>query len=286
MNTTVRQTLTAVVPILSFVFAVGCQDQQPGDGLMATHPSPVSLTSANRNLDGTDGPQGKVHAALKLAQQSDRYLYVFLTKSKDQSTARMREVFQEYLEGVKHHADGVEVSVTATSEKGFIDLYGLNRAPMPLVLAFAPNGAVTGGFPTDFTADDLASGMVGPVTADCIKSLQDGQLVVLCIQNDNTTDNVAARTGAEEFANDPKYRATTRVVVLDPANEAESSFLAELDISPATSTAVTVLLAPPGSPIAKFAGATSKAALVKAVSKASSSCCPGGSCGPNGCPPQ
>ncbi len=286
MRTTTILTLTAIGAVLSFVFAVGCQDQRTDDGLMAAHPSPVSFAPANRKLHGPVGKKGKVHAALELAQQSDRYLYVFLSKSEDQPTASIREVFREYVEGNKDRVDAVEVSVTAASEKSFIDQYGLSRAPMPLVLAFAPNGTVTGGFPTNFTADDLASGMVGPITADCMKFLQDGQLVLLCVQNDKTTNNEAARAGAEDFASDSKYRNTAQLVVLDPANEAESSFLTELDISPATSTAVTVLLAPPGSMIAKFEGATSKAAFLEAFSKASSSCCPGGSCGPGGCQPQ
>jgi hypothetical protein len=234
----------------------------------------------------TVGEKGKVDVALELAQRSDRYLYVFLSKSEDQPTASMRKVFRKYVEGIKDRADAVEISVTAASERSFIDQYGLSRAPMPLALAFAPNGVATGGFHTNFTADDLAGGMVSPIAAECMKSLQDGQLVLLCVQNDKTTNNDAARAGADAFASDPNYRGAARLLDLDPANPAESSFLKDLEVSPETSTAVTVLLAPPGSPIAKFEGATTKAAFVEAVSKASSSCCPGGSCGPGGCQPR
>jgi len=52
-----------------------------------------------------------------------------------------------------------------------------------------------------------------------------------------------------------------------------------------TKTAVTVFLAPPGSPIAMYEGATSKSELLETLQKAGS-CGPGGVCGPGGCGPQ
>ena len=75
--------------------------------------------------------------------------------------------------------------------------------------------------------------------------------------------------------------------MLDPTDSAEASFLADLKIDPKTEEAMTVFMAPPGSAIAKFKGATNKARLVAALQKASSGCgCAGGSCGPGGCGPK
>ena len=54
-------------------------------------------------------------------------------------------------------------------------------------------------------------------------------------------------------------------------------------IDPQTEEAVTVFLVPPGSAVAEYKGATDKAELVSTLQKASSGCCPGGSCGPGGC---
>jgi Tol biopolymer transport system component len=39
-------------------------------------------------------------------------------------------------------ADSVEVNVADPTEKEIVDRYSLTRSPMPLVLAFAPNGAM------------------------------------------------------------------------------------------------------------------------------------------------
>ena len=70
-----------------------------------------------------------------------------------------------------------------------------------------------------------------------------------------------------------------------PSDEAEESFLNDLQVDLNTTTAVTVFLAPPGSPIAKYDGATSKDEFLAALQKAGS-CGPDGVCGPGGCGPQ
>jgi hypothetical protein len=157
---------------------------------------------------------------------------------------------------------------------------------MPLVLAIAPNGAITGGFPTQFSEQNLLSAFATPATQQCIKLLQDGKLVFLCVQNDETGMNEEAMQGVKGFATDDRFRAATEIVSLDPSDEAEKPFLKDLQVDPATKTAVTIFLAPPGSPIAVYEGATSKDELVAALQKAGSGCCPGGSCGPGGCAPK
>ena len=62
---------------------------------------------------------------------------------------------------------------------------------MPLVLAVAPNGAVTGGFPTTFEKQQLVDAIATPSTQKCLKALQDGKLVFLCVQNGETKSNDA-----------------------------------------------------------------------------------------------
>ena len=73
--------------------------------------------------------------------------------------------------------------------------------------------------------------------------------------------------------------------MLDPADSAEQRFLKDLQVSTDAEEAVTVFLVPPGMPVAKYEGATTKEQLIDSLSKASSSCGPGG-CGPGGCGPR
>ena len=118
-----------------------------------------------------------------------------------------------------------------------------------------------------------------------MKQLQDSKLVFVCVQNDKTKSNDAAMQGVRDFKADARFASATEIVMLDPADSAEASFLADLKIDPKTEEAMTVFLAPPGSAIAEYKGATDKAELAATLQKASSGCCAGGSCGPGGCPP-
>jgi hypothetical protein len=92
--------------------------------------------------------------------------------------------------------------------------------------------------------------------------------------------------GVRDFKADARFASATEIVMLDPTDSAEASFLADMKVDPKTEEAMTVFLAPPGSAIAEYKGATDKTELVAAIQKASSGGCAGGSCGPDGCPPQ
>jgi hypothetical protein len=141
---------------------------------------------------------------------------------------------------------------------------------MPLTLVVAPAGAITGGFVGEVTAAQLSGAFVGPGTATCLKALQDNKLVLLCVQNASTKSNDAALKGAREFKADARYEKVTEIVSMDPSDAAESKLLGQLQISPKTSQAVTAFLAPPGSVVAKYTGATDKNTLVAALTAATS----------------
>jgi len=224
--------------------------------------------------------------AIEKARQNKKYLFAFFWKEKDEQMAAMKSVFERAMAEVADRADSVVVNVTEPAERRIVDKFQLDRAPMPLVLALAPNGAITGGFPNKFEEKDLLDAFATPCCERCMKALQDKKLVFVCVQNEATKSNAAAMQGVRDFRADPQYREVTEIVTLDPADKAEASFLADLKISSKTADAVTALLAPPGAVIAEFKGQTTKKDLVAALQKASSGCCPGGACGPNGSPPK
>jgi hypothetical protein len=223
--------------------------------------------------------------ALSQAAADNKYLFAFFWKSDNDQTAAMKKVFEDATVKVADRAMAVTVRVSDSAERGIVKKYDLERAPMPLVLAIAPNGAITGGFPTKFEEAELLGAFASPGTEKCMKALQDGKLVFLCVQNDATQSNQEALQGVQEFKLDERYASATEVVVLDPRDTAEASFLGDLKIDPQTTTAVTAFLAPPGSVIAEYQGATTKDELMKALQQANTGCGPGG-CGPGGCAPK
>lgn len=225
-------------------------------------------------------------AAMERAAEEDRYLFVFFYKAEDEQTRSMRAVFDGVAQKVADRADAVLVDVTDPSEKAIVGKFNLSRAPMPLVLAIAPTGAVTGGFPGAFDEAKLLSAFVSPGSAKCIAALQAGKLVFLCLQNESTAMNGEAMKGVDDFKKDEKYAKATEVIVLDPGDPGEADFLKKLKVVPQGDSAVTVFMAPPGAVLAQYKGATEKDGLVKTLDDAmsKSGCGPGSA--PGCCPPK
>ncbi|MEN6493971.1 MAG: hypothetical protein ABFD16_06745 [Thermoguttaceae bacterium] len=243
----------------------------------------TATTSASRQT--AQGTEAGI-AAMDKAAEAKRYLFAFFWKEEDEQTAAMKKVFEAAMAQVSDRADAIAVQITDPAEEGIVDKFQLDRAPMPLVLALAPNGAITGGFPKKFEVQNLLDAFATPCMEQCMKALQENKLVLVCVQNETTESNDAAMQGVRDFQADSRYSEVTEVVLLNPADDKEASFLGDLKINPKTTEAITAFMAPPGMVIAEFTGETKKEDLVTTLEKASSGCCPGGQCGPGGCAPK
>ncbi|MFZ1935566.1 MAG: hypothetical protein WCB27_10085 [Thermoguttaceae bacterium] len=234
---------------------------------------------ADSPAKGSEATAGRAATALKKAAKHDKYLFVFFFQDgEDMQTRTMYGVFQKALEKMKDRADGLGVNVMDPAEKPIVEQFRARGAPMPMVLAIAPTGAATKAFTKQFDAAQLQEAFVSPCTAKCMRAIQDRQSILLCVQNDKTKENKEALDGAKEFQNDPKYNKGIVIIILNPADKAEQRFLKDLEVDPRTPTAVTLLVTPPGAPVAHFTGAVTKEAIETAVTAAQSSCGPGCSC--------
>ena len=219
-------------------------------------------------------------AAMEKAAKSNKYLFALFRKEDNDQTTAMRQVLDEVMKKVTDRADAVQVDVSAASEKDIVDHFEVAYAPMPLLLAIAPNGAVTGRFPGRVEARRLLDAFASPGTAKCLKAFQDRKLVFLCVQNDQTESAKEAMQGVHAFKHDERFAKDTQIIVVDPSDKAESQLLSDLEIDPKSNEAVTVLFAPPGRFVGRFHGATNLDDLVSTLGAAMSGC---GSCGPGGC---
>jgi len=231
---------------------------------------------------GTSRGMAAVHGAAR----NGKYLFIFFWKANEQHSRTMFGVFRSAMEKWVRSTDSIGVQIEDPREKPIVDKFGVRRAPMPLVLAVAPNGAITKAFPVKFDESQLRQGFVSPCTAKCLKALQDRKLVLLCVQSPKTQFSQVALRVARDFKADARFAKATEIVTLNPDDRLETAFLKDLQVSPRTPTAVTILLAPPGTPIAKFAGPVTKDQIVAKVSSAKSGPCADGKCGPNGCAPK
>lgn len=225
-------------------------------------------------------------AAMEKAAKADKYLFIFFFSGEDANTSAMKGVFETAMAKMTDRADAIAVSVADPAEKPIVDKFSVRGAPMPMVLAIAPTGAPTRAFPKRFQEAQLQEAFVSPGTAKCMKAIMDRHLLLICVQNGKTQFNQEATQGVEAFKADPQYAKVTEVVKLNPADKAEQSFLKALEVDPQTTTAITLLVTPPGAPVAAFQGAVTKEEIAAKLASAQSGCCPGGKCGPGGCGPK
>ena len=225
--------------------------------------------------------------ALRRAAAADKYLFVFFWRERSQQADAMWNVLQPAMSKLADRAESVAINVSDPAEKPMVARFDVDRSPMPLVLALAPNGAITKGLPLKCDERQLFQAFVSPGTAGCLKALQARKLVLLSVQSRSPyIRQVSLQRGVADFAADARFAGATEIVSVDPADPAEASFLQDLQVDPRSGTSVTVLLAPPGSVVGKFEGAVTKEQLVAKLQTAQSDPCAGGKCGPGGCGPK
>ncbi|KLU05592.1 hypothetical protein RISK_002224 [Rhodopirellula islandica] len=225
----------------------------------------------------THSVSGPAGAAMQKASQEGKYLFVYFWKQNDEQTQLMQGVFQQATTKMSDVADAISVQITDPNNAGVVKQFGVSRAPMPLALAIAPNGAVTGGLPVTFQEQQLRDAIVSPATATCLKAMQDRKLVLLCVKRDT---NAVAFQGAHALTQDERFAASTQIVNVDPTDASEQSFLQSLKVDVSAGKGVMVVLTPPGQPVATFAENATKDEIVERLTAASSACCPDGQCAP------
>jgi hypothetical protein len=153
------------------------------------------------------GAANQALAAVARAAQAQRYLFVFFYKSDDESTRAMGDVFNRATRRVFDRADSIAVMTTNPAERGIVAKFGVDRAPMPLVLVLAPNGAITGSFHTTFTEDQLLQAK----HVDTLGEIDFDYVVTLCDHAQETCPFFPAKTRLlhRGFDDPPKLATST-----------------------------------------------------------------------------
>jgi len=232
------------------------------------------MGTSERAAASQDSSEGL--AAVDKAAKAGKYLFVFVYKDGDQQVREMRAAFDKATNRVRNKARTVAVDVADPAEKAFVDQFKLEGAPTPMVLVLAPNGAITAGIRTQLDDKQVADAFASDCAEKCLKVLQGGKFVLLCVQNDASKSGVAAMRAALDIKTDPRYAFVTEVVTVDPREKEELSFLSTLQVDTGTGEAITLILAPPGAILRKFTGPISKDDIAAVFSSINS-----GTCGPS-----
>lgn len=219
-------------------------------------------------------PEGKGAAAIALATKNNKTVFVVFFRDWDAKAQAVAQTVKATVDKHAAQATWTSVAITDPAEKPIVDKFQVSRAPMPLLLVVHPNGAVTGAYQKPVAEADLAQCLVSPKKAECMKALQDNQLVLLCVQ---TAPQAPAPQGVMDFKADPQFASRTQIVTMQLNDPAEAAFLPHLQIDPKVQAPATVFMAPPGVMVGKFPATATKADLGKAL-HAAGKCCDDKNC--------
>lgn len=162
------------------------------------------------------------------AEQGKFTFIVFYRADDDATRGIMAQIVTETVAKRAGQAVPVFVQITNPAEQAIVKQFDVaGELPMPMTLATAPNGAITGVFPQRVAEAQLATAFVTPAMSHCMKSMQAGKLVFLCVQ---TTPQPTVPQAVNEFLADPQFKDRGDVVLVNAADPAEAQLLAELEL--------------------------------------------------------
>ena len=214
-----------------------------------------------------------------------KYLFVSFYKAGDPKGDEVRKTFAEAEGSLSQKAVFYMADVADPKEQVLVAKYQVNRAPLPLTLAFAENGAIVKAFPgKTMNREELEKSFVSQKMAEVQKGFQDRKIMLLCVQGKDTQHNTESLGAAREITKDEKAGNAITIVEAAPEDPANADLMKQLRVDATMKEATVFVLVPPGNLAGKIEGATTKDALWQAVLKGASSC--GSGCGPSGCGPR
>ena len=234
-------------------------------GIVGTGSSAWAQAPASRPVEPS-----KAEAALGRASEAGKFAFVVFYKEDNAAVQAMAGVVKAGVQQRVDKATVIFVQVSNPAERALVERFEVGRAPMPLTLAVAPNGAVTGVFSKEISDEKIDEAIVTPTMTRCMKSLQQNRLVFVCVQ---ISEKAVVPAAVKELQADPQFKDRLTLVSMQLRDPEETRFLNQMQINPEKTNAVTaVLLAPPGVLIGKFDGTATAAQVAAALHKAGKCC--------------
>jgi hypothetical protein len=240
----------------------------------------LALSFALASISGApslaqEGPRvANLPSQPQAAEAGPKFTFLLFWKENNAATQAMATTLKSGLPTRPQQTEWTAVNVTDPANKELVERYKVSRAPMPLLMCVADNGAITGAVPdriNDKTIDKL---LVTPTMTQCMKALQDGKLVLVHVKAD---DQAVVPKGATDFAADPSFKDRTTMVSFHRDDPSEKRFLADMQIDAKSQGSLVSLLAPPGVLVGKYADGISKDQIAAEL-HAAGKCCDDPNC--------
>jgi hypothetical protein len=174
-------------------------------------------------------------SALKDAAKAKKHFFALFVRAKDEKCDKMRALFAEAQRQPGERAIYHVATVSDKAEAAFIRKYRIDRAPLPLTLVFAPNGAVVKAFEGEVvTREALDGAYASPLLADTLKALQEQRIVLLCVQGKATRHNKESLDAAQAVVRDEKARDYMVVMQVALEDDKSADLMKPLEVAPGT----------------------------------------------------
>ncbi len=204
-----------------------------------------------------------------VAPVEGKYTFLVFYKQNDAATQAMTADLKSGMAKRKEVATAAFIRVDDPAQKELVTKYGVSRAPLPLLVAVAPNGAMTGMFQKKIPAEGLDGVFVTPTMMVTMKALQAGKIVLVTVAG---SVPAIAPPAVNAFLSDPHFKDRLATVSMTAADPLEAKFIAQMQIASNVVETQTVLLAPPGVLVGKFNATTTKDIIAAALAKAGKCC--------------
>jgi Thioredoxin-like domain len=203
-------------------------------------------------------------------KQAPRFTYMLFWKQQDANTQQFSETIQASAAKRGDRVNFTAVDLKDPANQNVVAHYGVSRAPMPLAICVADNGAVTGVFTRKPNDAALERALVTSAMAEATKALQDKKIVVVHVK---ASPDAQLPTGAADFVAEPDFQTRTTVIDVLLGDPAESRFVADMQIKPQDiSDSMLVIMAPPAALVGKFASTATRDEIVTKL-HAAGKCC-------------
>lgn len=206
---------------------------------------------------------------LQQAAAEQKYAVIMFYKEDSQAARGMAQTLKGLSAKRSEQSVLTLVHINNPAEQDVVKRFDVGRAPMPLAMVVAPNGAITGILAQKVTPETFDASFVTPTMMRAMKSLQEGKLVLVCVQG---TPKVVVPAAVRDFQSDPHFKERLATVSFQTNDPAEGMFLKQMQIDPRVPSTTTVLLAPPGVLVGKFGITATSDDIAEALARAGKCC--------------
>lgn len=214
--------------------------------------------------------QADASATLQQAQQAGQFTFIVFYKDNSPQTQKMLQTVQQSLSDQSERATLTTASMATTQGQTLAEQFQVSRAPMPMTVAVAPNGAITGLFPRQVAKANIDAAIVPPVMMQCMKELQDQKLVFVCLTK---SEQAAVPAGVRALQLDPMFKDRMTLIGLNVEDATEARLMQQLKVDAGVVQGpYAALIAPPGVLVGHFTATSTADQIAAAIHKAGKCC--------------